>query len=71
VEELGVEGSGAGYTVYITLESNGEEFTLATDLVVVRVGRAITSFAAENLDEPIPEGPDILDIVIGRLQESV
>jgi hypothetical protein len=71
VEELGVEGSGAGYTVYITLESNGEEFTLASDLVVVRVGRAITNFAAENLDEPLPEGPEILDTVIGRLQEAL
>jgi hypothetical protein len=37
----------------------------------VRVGRAITNFAAENLDEPLPEGPEILDTVIGRLQEAL
>lgn len=71
VDELDVQGTGAGYTVYVTLESNGEEFTLANDIVVIRVGRAITNFAAENLDEPLPEGPDILDTVLGRLQEAL
>ncbi|MGH9031575.1 MAG: hypothetical protein ACRDY4_08935 [Acidimicrobiia bacterium] len=70
VEELDV-GGGAGYTVFVTLEDDGQQSTFATDLVVVRVGRAITNFVAENLDEPLPEGPDILDTVLGRLQEEL
>jgi hypothetical protein len=69
--ELDVEGTGVGYTVFVTLESNGEQLTLANDIVVIRVGRAITTFAAENVDEPLQEGPDILDAVLGRLQESL
>ncbi|MGH8983709.1 MAG: hypothetical protein ACRDY6_07515 [Acidimicrobiia bacterium] len=71
VQELDVQGSGVGYTVLVTVESNGEQRTQAVDIVVVRVGRAITNFAAENVDEPLPEGPDILDAVLGRLQESL
>ena len=71
VQELDVQGSGVGYTVFITAESSGEQRTQAIDLVVIRVGRAITNFAAENVDEALPEGPDILDAVLGRLQESL
>ena len=71
VEELEVQGTGAGYTVFVTVESNGQQVTLASDIVVVRVGRAIANFAAESVDEPLPDGPQILDTVLARLQEEL
>jgi hypothetical protein len=69
VQELDV-GGGVGYSVFVTLDDEGEEVTLVSDVVAVRVGRAITTFSGENVDEPIPEGPEILDTVIARLQEA-
>jgi hypothetical protein len=69
VQELDV-GGGVGYSVFVTVPNNGEEVTLVSDVVLVRVGRAITTFSGENVDEPIPEGPEILDTVIARLREA-
>jgi hypothetical protein len=74
IEELDLEGfgdDGVGYTVFITLESNGEEVTFANDIVAVRVGRAVATFAAENVDDPLPEGPEILDAVVSRLEDAL
>ncbi|HEX6312586.1 MAG TPA: hypothetical protein VF152_13310 [Acidimicrobiia bacterium] len=74
IEEIEVTGFGDdahGYTVFVTVESNGEEFTFANDLVVVRVGRAVASFVTENLDDPLPDGPDIADVVVSRLEDAL
>lgn len=72
--ELDIEGvgsGGVGYTVFVTVESNGQQFSLANDIVVVRVGRAVTTFAAQNVDEPLPEGPEILAAVVSRLEDAL
>ena len=74
IEDLDLEDfgdDGVGFTIFVTIESNGEEFTFANDILAVRVGRAVTTFAAQNVDGPLPEGPDILATVVDRLEEAL
>ncbi|MGH9031574.1 MAG: hypothetical protein ACRDY4_08940 [Acidimicrobiia bacterium] len=71
LNELDVEGTGddgAGYSVALTAE-NG--FVLDSDLVIVRLGRAVVTLNAENGEEPLPIGPDLLVAVLERLEPAL
>jgi hypothetical protein len=71
LDVAGAGTDGVGYSVLLTLDNEGVPFTFAVDVVVVRVGRGIVTFAAENADEPLPIGPDLLRAVTGRLEEAL
>lgn len=71
LDVAGAGTDGVGYSALLTFDNEGVPFTLAVDVVVVRVGRAIVTFAAENADEPLPIGPDLLRAVTDRLEEAL
>jgi len=43
---------------------------IVSDVLVVRVGRALSGFTFSNLADPLPEQGLLIDAVIGRLQDA-
>ncbi len=58
-----------GFSIVLGDGVRAESFFL--DLVLARVGRAIALFSAFNIGSSLPEGPDVLDAVVGRLERAL
>jgi hypothetical protein len=57
-------------TTVPTAQKPAETAEINLDLLIARVGRALTNFTFSNLDEPLPEQGEFVDSVIGRLQDA-
>jgi hypothetical protein len=72
VEELELPRVGDARVGYAVLVGDGDPLnTVYSEQVLVRVGRAATGFTAENLGSSLPQGPDLLDAVVGRLERAL
>jgi hypothetical protein len=66
----GVGDDAVGYEIALDLTANGQTGTLYIDLIAVRVGRTFLGFNFSNLFERIPDGPAIVQAVVGRVAEA-
>jgi hypothetical protein len=57
-------------TTVPTVQRPAETAEINLDLLIARVGRALTNFTFTNLDKPLPEQGEFVDAVIGRLQDA-
>lgn len=57
----------AGYSVTLTVPTQGQPQTLYDDIVAVRVGRAILGFNFQNLGAELPMGPTIIRQAASRV----
>lgn len=72
VETLGLEGIGDDVVGRsLILEVPEEGVTVYTDIFVARVGRAIVGVAAQDIGGSLPEGLDLLEVVVGRVEEAL
>jgi hypothetical protein len=72
VEEINLPRVGDARIGYAVLVGDGDPLnTIYAEQVLVRVGRAATGFTAENLGSSLPQGPDLLDAVVGRLERAL
>ena len=66
----------AGFEVEITATSApttqqpAETVVIIYDVLIARVGRALTNFTFMNPTDPLPEQSELVDAVIGRLQDA-
>ena len=66
----------AGFEVEITATSAptaqqpAQTVVVIYDVLVARVGRALTNFTFMNITDPLPEQGELVDAVIGRLQDA-
>ncbi len=71
VEEVDLPRVGDARVGYAVLVGDGDPLnTIYSEQVLVRVGRAATGFTAENLGSSLPQGPDLLDAVVSRLERA-
>ncbi len=67
----------AGFTIQVyattslTTQQPSQSTVLVNDLLLARVGRAITSFAFLNQAKPLPQQYEAIDTVIGRLERAL
>lgn len=67
----------AGFDMQVTVTATpaagqpAQTLVLYWDLVVVRVGRALTNFAFLNPSRSLPEKDELVDVVVGRLQDAL
>jgi hypothetical protein len=67
----------AGFGVEITVTTPAtagrpaQTAVIYQDLLVVRVGRALSNFAFLNPSRPLPEQGELVDTVIGRLEDAL
>jgi hypothetical protein len=54
-----------------TPQKPAQTYLLFYDLLVVRVGRALTSFAFLNQGKPLPQQYEAIDAVVGRLEDAL
>jgi hypothetical protein len=66
----GVGDAAVGYEITIPISAQGQSATVYLDLIAARVGRAVVGFNFSNLDASIPEGPGIVQAVLGRVAEA-
>jgi hypothetical protein len=66
----GVGDEAIGYEVTLDLTARGVTATAYVDFIAVRVGRAFVGFGFTDLGERIPEGPSIVQAVVGRVAET-
>ena len=67
----GLGDANAGYEGTIEgAGQQGQRVALVADLVTVQVGRAAATFEFLNANQPIPEGPGIVDTVVARLEAA-
>jgi len=65
-----------GFEVEITATTTptapqpAQTVVIVYDVMVARVGRALTNFAFMNPTDPLPEESELVDAVIGRLQDA-
>ena len=65
-----------GFEVEITATSTptaqqaAQTVVIVYDVLVARVGRALTNFTFMNLTDPLREQGELVDAVIGRLQDA-
>jgi hypothetical protein len=75
VQNLGLEGIGddaVGRSIILDdPEDESDENTIYTDIFVARVGRAIVGVAAQDVGGSLPEGLDLLETVVGRIEEAL
>jgi hypothetical protein len=57
-------------TTVPTAQEPARTAVIHLDLLIARVGRALTNFTFSNLDEPLPEQGELVDAVIGRLEDA-
>jgi len=60
----GVGDDNAGYERTLPIPG----LTAVSDILDVRVGRAVVEFTFQNVGAGIPPGPDIVNVVIGRVK---
>jgi hypothetical protein len=53
-----------------TAQQTARTVVIVYDVLVARVGRALTNFTFMNLTDPLPEQGELVDAVIGRLQDA-
>jgi hypothetical protein len=61
-------GQGFGYEFQITAPNHGALVTGVSDLVVVRVGRAVAGFQFQNAIQGLPARSSIVNAVVSRLR---
>ena len=66
----GVGDEAVGYEITVPYTVSGQSTTLYVDFVVVRQGRVVLGFGFSNRDERIPEGPPIVQAVVGRVADA-
>jgi len=75
VEELDVEGlgdGGDGFTLVVDgVSEDDEPIQLYADFSAVRVGRGVVVFIAQGNGEQLELGPDLLETLVGRLEEAL
>jgi hypothetical protein len=65
-----------GFEVEITAttapsaQQASQTVVIVYDVLVARVGRALTNFEFMNPTDPLPEQGELVDAVIGRLQDA-
>ena len=57
-------------TTVPTTQQAAQSIVFIVDVLVARVGRALTNFTFENPSNPLPEQGLLVDAVIGRLQQA-
>jgi hypothetical protein len=57
-------------TAAATAQQPAQTVVVIYDVVVARVGRALANFTFSNLSDPLPEQGELVDAVIGRLQDA-
>ncbi|HSO97276.1 MAG TPA: hypothetical protein VLV81_14705 [Acidimicrobiia bacterium] len=63
-----VGDQGVGYEFQITAPNNGALVTLVSDLIVVRVGRAVCGFQLQDVTQSLPARVGIVRAVTARLR---
>jgi hypothetical protein len=75
VQTLGLEGIGddaVGRSIVLDdPDDESDENSVYTDIFVARVGRAIVGIAAQDLGGSLPEGLELLEAVVGRVEEAL
>jgi hypothetical protein len=71
LESLDVSGGDEAIGFTIVLGDGNPTNSFFLDLVVARVGRALAVFSAFNIGSSLPQGPDVLDAVVGRLERAL
>lgn len=75
VQNLGLEGIGddaVGRSIILDdPDDEADENSVYTDIFVARVGRAIVGVAAQDVGGSLPEGFDLLEVVVGRTEEAL
>ena len=72
VEEIDLPRVGDARVGYAVLVGDGDPLnTIYAEQALVRVGRAATGFTAENFGGSLPQGPDLLDAAVGRLERAL
>jgi hypothetical protein len=66
----GVGDEAIGYEIVLDLTVRDETASIYVDFVAVRVGRAFVGFGFTNIGERIPEGPSIVQAVVGRVADA-
>jgi hypothetical protein len=64
----GVGDQALGFEFQITAPVRGAHVTGVYDLIVIRVGRAVTGFQFQNVVQALPERMSIVDAVVTRLR---
>jgi hypothetical protein len=67
----GLGDQAIGYEFVISASNHGAVVTLVSDLVVVRVGRAVTGFQFQNAILPLPDLTSIVNAVVTRFRTVV
>lgn len=71
VTDLEGLGDGAiGFEVTIPVTADDESATFYIDSIAVRVGRAIVGFNLSEFEEPLSDGPSIVQSIVGRVAEA-
>lgn len=63
----GVGDEAGGYELTIDVKVRGQTTTAYIDFIATRVGRAFVGFGFTNIGERIPDGPTIVQAVLGRV----
>ncbi len=75
VETLGVEGIGddvVGRSLILDdPDDESGENSVYTDIFVARVGRAIVGLSTQATGSSLPEGLDLLELIVGRVEEGL
>jgi hypothetical protein len=66
----GVGDAAVGYEFQIQANVQGAQMTYIYDAIGVRIGRAFVGFTFTNPNVQIPQGPDIVNAVISRVQHA-
>jgi hypothetical protein len=53
-----------------TAQQTPQTIVVVYDVLIARVGRALTNFTFMNPTDPLPEQGELVDAVIGRLQDA-
>ena len=66
----GVGDASTGQQITVSAQASGQVVTLVADFEFVRVGRAVMLFEFLHADTTLPEGPQIVTSVVGRVQAA-
>ena len=66
----GVGDESVGYELTLDVRVSGQATTAYIDFIATRAGRAFVGFGFTNLGERIPDGPSIVQAVLGRVADA-
>jgi hypothetical protein len=67
---VGVGNEAIGYELTLDVTVAGAPVTAYIDFIAVRVGRAFVGFGFTDVGERLPEGPAIVQTVVGRVRDA-